>query len=908
MKEHLSQAPSLDKATELAYKYFQEHKIEPFSEKELRRYIGTARDKFEKHLFSNIYSSLSKTTRHYMNSLLEESEEYDNQQLDAESSAEEDKISAQTEVKLRHLKKDIAGAVLKNIAFELKKIAVIKQMELPHDLLEKHTHSLIKKYYLRISIEQPSLILRRPEKDRYAMMALFLHYRSERLFDNLIDAFIQLIHAMRAKSENSVKKEIIKEVKHVNGKFDILYKLANIASKYPAGIIQDKIYPTISKETLHELITDLDHCGKWYQGQVQLKIHSLYSHGSRAVLLTLLENFDFHTNLIESRQLLLALDFIREHQHLEEKYYPDTDKVPMEKTFSSSWYNLVVEQDKDQPDKIKINRLRYEVAVLEMLKKQLSCKQIWVKGAYRYRNPDQDLAKDFDEKREFYYDWLGLPIDAKTYVNLLKESTYKSLESFNNSIVTNKRVKLRKTKKGNRIKLTPYEKQDNPPTISRLHLAIQQRWSTINLIDILKESDLRIDFTKQLETIASRENLPRSALVKRLLLCLFGVGSNAGLKRVQAANSDVTYNDLLYIKKRFLHADNVRASIVEIVNAIREIRDPSIWGVASTGCACDSTQVASWDQNLLAQWHPRYKKRGVMIYWHVDNKSACIYSQLKTCTSSEVASMLNGFLNHKTKMNMNKTYVDTHGQSKVGFAISQLLGFELLPRLKNINKQKLYYPEKGDEERYPNLELILDGPINWQLIEDCYDEIVKHIVALKKGIVESDVLIKRFSKDNFNHPVYKALLEIGKAIKTQFLCRYLEEEELRIEINESLNVVERLNGIMDFIFYGKLGEISTNIKEDQELAVVCLHLLQVCMVYINTLIIQEILAEPEWQNALTSEDKRALTPIIHTHINPYGLFPLDLVQRLKFTAQENETMVNQQANAVQKQQESMATV
>lgn len=120
--------------------------------------------------------------------------------------------------------------------------------------------------------------------------------------------------------------------------------------------------------------------------------------------------------------------------------------------------------------------------------------------------------------------------------------------------------------------------------------------------------------------------------------------------------------------------------------------------------------------------------------------------------------------------------------------------------------------------------------------------------------------------------MYKALTEIGHAVKTIFLCRYLISEDLRIEVHDSLNVVERLNGIMGFIFYGKLGEISTHKKDDQELAVVCLHLLQVCMVYINTLIIQEVLSEPKWMNKLTQEDKRALTPLIHAHINPYGLF------------------------------------
>lgn len=98
-----------------------------------------------------------------------------------------------------------------------------------------------------------------------------------------------------------------------------------------------------------------------------------------------------------------------------------------------------------------------------------------------------------------------------------------------------------------------------------------------------------------------------------------------------------------------------------------------------------------------------------------------------------------------------------------------------------------------------------------------------------------------------------------------------------------LNVVERLNGVMDFLFFGKLGEISTNKTDDQEPAVLCLHLLQVCLVYLNTLMIQQILSKPEWKRRLTMEDKRALTPLIHTHINPYGLFPLDLNTRIAIT-------------------------
>ena len=144
-------------------------------------------------------------------------------------------------------------------------------------------------------------------------------------------------------------------------------------------------------------------------------------------------------------------------------------------------------------------------------------------------------------------------------------------------------------------------------------------------------------------------------------------------------------------------------------------------------------------------------------------------------------------------------------------------------------------------------------------------------------------------------PGHKAIIEMGKIKKTNFLCRYLDSEELRMEVHESQNVAERLNSIMGFIFYGKLGEISTNIKEDQELAIVCLHLLQACMSYVNTIIFQTVLSRPEWQDKLTVEDKRALNLLFHSHINPYGLFPLDLEKRLNLMI---KAMDNDEINAV----------
>ncbi|MED2111557.1 Tn3 family transposase, partial [Bacillus thuringiensis] len=68
--------------------------------------------------------------------------------------------------------------------------------------------------------------------------------------------------------------------------------------------------------------------------------------------------------------------------------------------------------------------------------------------------------------------------------------------------------------------------------------------------------------------------------------------------------------------------------------------------------------------------------------------------------------------------------------------------------------------------------------------------------------------------------------------------------------------------------------------EEQEVAMLSLQLIQNCIIYINTLIIQQLLSEKEWENRLEEEDYRALTPMIYSHINPYGEFRLDMDKRM----------------------------
>src|SRR3546814_12981715 len=127
----------------------------------------------------------------------------------------------------------------------------------------------------------------------------------------------------------------------------------------------------------------------------------------------------------------------------------------------------------------------------------------------------------------------------------------------------------------------------------------------------------------------------------------------------------------------------------------------------------------------MTEWHARCGGRGVMIYWHVERRATCVYSQLKRCSSSEVASMIEGVLRHCTDMEIQRQYVDSYGQSAVGFAFCRLLGFDFAPRLKAVARQKLALPQAGMRTRLSTLLPILSSPIDWDEIEQHSDDMIK---------------------------------------------------------------------------------------------------------------------------------------------------------------------------------------
>ena len=496
-------------------------------------------------------------------------------------------------------------------------------------------------------------------------------------------------------------------------------------------------------------------------------------------------------------------------------------------------------------------------------------------------DPEKDFPPDFYSRKDYYCNLLDLDKVGDVEIAKVKQSLLNVTKELNETIASNPNIRIATKKGKSHIFITPHAPQEEPQNLIMLKQNILRKWGNLSLLNILKESDIRIGLTTEIIDITDKSSMNPELLRQRLLLCIYSMATNTDFKRICNGTEGVTGQDLQYIKKRYLNPEIMKHVIRKLINSTLEIRDKMLWGNIKSLIASDSTKIASWDENLMSEYHIRYKGNGIMAYWHVEKKALCISSQIRRCSDSEISAMLVGIINHKTQVQIDGHSTDTHGQSLIAFAFCYLLGIELRPRIKGIGKLKIAKVDNNIARNlYSNIADIMGRPINWQLIIDNYDEIIRYLAALKTGTAEVEVILKRLIVENTQSPVYKALLELGRAVRSIFICKYLISEDLRKEIDEALNVIENWHSGNKFIFFGKRGILSSNDEIDHELSILSLHLVQSSLVYINTLLLQQIIKEEQLEQLLTLEDKRAITPLFYHHVSQYGLYYLDMNERI----------------------------
>ncbi len=776
------------------------------------------------------------------------------------------------------LKTDPGKPGVDNLQIEIQKLMNIRATGVCAEPFAGMSWKLLQMLKRRASNETASEMREHPAIVRYALMACFLYVRATEVTDDVTRMAIDLIHRMDTRSEKQIHREFLADLKRVDGKMQILSRVVEAVVEKPDGIVREVIFPQVKEETFHNLLTEFRASGPELRLLRQTVMQRKFARHYRRMLPALLESMRFRSDN-RFQPVIEALAAIQRNLTTHQEHFPEP--VPIEGVVTSRWKEKVFEQVEGET---KINRHYYELCVLEKLERALKCKEVWVEGSYAFRNPSDDLPGDWsdEQRRALHYRDLGTPLDAQSFMRLLRGRMSAALMELNRVLPELSHLRVfHPNKKEDRglWALTRLEPQPEPQSLGLIKEKIGSRYGMLDLLDVFVEADRLVGFTRFFTHSGTKEIRSREALRPLLILDLFGEATNMGIKRVANANDRYSYDELLYVRKTYFSPEALRNANGAVVNKLLALRNPRLWGEGASSCASDGSRFESWKQNLMTEWRSRYKGYGVMVYWHVETNAVSIYSQTKSFSTSEIAAMIEGLVRHDTEMRVEKNFVDSHGQSEVAFAFCHLLGsVRLMPRLKRIKYERLYLPDRGTAGVYPNLAGTFARPVRWELIEQQYDEMVKAAVALKRGTATSEAILKRYNSYNVTHPTYKALAEVGKAEKTIYLCDYLPSREVQREVHEGLNVVENWNATNDFICYGRQGELATNNREQQEVVTLSLQLLQNCLMLINTLLLERTIEREGMWERLTAEDLRALTPLFHGHINPYGQFALDLAR------------------------------
>ena len=104
-------------------------------------------------------------------------------------------------------------------------------------------------------------------------------------------------------------------------------------------------------------------------------MRSSYGNHYRRMLPFLLNLLEFRSNNEIHKPVIEALELLKKYIGSRERYYDETENVPTDGIIGASLSELILETKDD--GSVKINRINYELAVLQALRDGLRCKEIW---------------------------------------------------------------------------------------------------------------------------------------------------------------------------------------------------------------------------------------------------------------------------------------------------------------------------------------------------------------------------------------------------------------------------------------------------------------------------------------------------------------------------------------------------
>lgn len=355
----------------------------------------------------------------------------------------------------------------------------------------------------------------------------------------------------------------------------------------------------------------------------------------------------------------------------------------------------------------------------------------------------------------------------------------------------------------------------------------------------------------------------------------FGYGCNLGpTQTAKHMRNTITPHMLSFVNRRHIHIPRLNAALQDVLNQYHTFSLPKLWGTGKIAAA-DGTKHDMYTENLISEYHIRYGGYGALAYHHVADNYIALFSHFIPCGVWEAIYIIDGLLKNKSDIQPNTLHADTQGQSTPVFALSYLLGIQLMPRIRNWKDLKFFRPDKHTQ--YKHIDPLFKDVIDWRLIETHWKDLFQVVVSIKMGKILPSTLLRKLSSNSKKNRLYQAFQELGRVIRTIFLLQYISDMKLREQITASTNKVEAYNGFSKWLFFGGDGIITENDPIEQEKRIKYNELITNSVIFQNVVDITTILWQLKNEDyRFSRQDLERLSPYITRHIKRFGDYVIDL--------------------------------
>ena len=398
-----------------------------------------------------------------------------------------------------------------------------------------------------------------------------------------------------------------------------------------------------------------------------------------------------------------------------------------------------------------------------------------------------------------------------------------------------------------------------PEEAEAMVLDLYKRLPEIRVTDLLLEVDDEVGFTEAFTHLHT--GVPCKDRIG-LLNVLLAEGLNLGLSKMAGATNTHDYFQLSRLSRWHVEGEAMSRALAKVIEAQSALPMARFWGAGQTASSDGQFFPTTRQGEAMNLINAKYgQEPGLKAYTHVSDQFGPFATQTIPATVNEAPYILDGLLMTGAGQNIREQYADTGGFTDHVFAVTALLGFQFIPRIRDLPSKRLYIFEPAACPK--ELKGLIGGKIKEPLITANWPDILRSAATMVAGVMPPSQLLRKFASYPRQHELAVALREIGRVERTLFIIDWLLDADMQRRAQIGLNKGEAHHALKNALRIGRQGEIRDRTTEGQHFRMAGLNLLAAIIIYWNT---------KHLGQAVTSRRRAGLncSPHLLAHISPLG--------------------------------------